>query len=286
MWKDIEKLPEEIREVNHRVYFAHPPKTSPKLKEAIIHKLSQVAEVVDPFGLNPNLESASNPRARAVWAPKIFADNVRAISSSHAVVALVSSENPFDPDQGVFWELGLAKAWGLPAYLVVVGDLRPWKGFSSAEKQMAFLSSIGPVTDLDFDPRALDFGSPLIPREVSPSKEVVIWVHPEESEEVYHLVKKYQRGEWSLRCLSYDSDWISKGLYAFNLGGGFAFFNIDDRPAMASFLMGYHWGNRWPYWTWSARGYGSNIMIAQSSRGHFSSLDELLEGLKKAFWEV
>lgn len=55
---------------------------------------------------------------------------------------------------------------------------------------------------------------------------------------------------------------------------------IDDRDTGTAFELGYFYSmhrlsNVAPILTFSAKGYGSNVMLAQATHGHFSSLQDL-----------
>jgi nucleoside 2-deoxyribosyltransferase len=257
------------------VYVAHPPKTDDDLKNKLLETLkSDNVEIIDPFALSPDLESNPDPKQRAQLAPLIFSRNVRAIQDSDWIVALVSSNNPFDPDQGVFWEVGYGLSLGRSIMLVYQEPLQTPKPFSDAESYLAFLKSITPlVVSVD----ELEEVWRSYRKDTLVSKAYHQYVRDRAKD---HWVLHWEKDESLLDQLSnnFDMNYLSFERMASTKGilellkyyERPTWICIDDRCVLASLTAGWLYGENIPFWTWSTKDYGSNIMIAQASFGHYT----------------
>lgn len=260
-----------------RIYLAHPPKTPAEVKDPLWDLLGSKHLLIDPFSLAPDLESAPDPRARALMSQSIFLGNLLAIEEADALLALVSPGSPFDPDQGVFWELGYAYRLGIPTLLYTAGSAwRLWGEYASA-----FLSMF-PHTD---DPNEADFyldsiervkarnpegriAFPRIPGIVPGSQvyrsSLIFQLEEDEDLRAYFRQSDWDGGDH--RFVSYRPDnlpMLLKEAYRYDT----LVLPIDDRHPYTAFLIGYFYGLK-NLWTYSRKGYGLNIMLKESVSGH------------------
>jgi len=259
-----------------QVYFAHPPKTDEALKEKIVKMLrTERCQVIDPFELSPDLESNPEVAQREQLAPLIFSRNVRAILNSDWIVALISSNNPFDPDQGVFWEVGYGVAVDKSVLLVYQEPLQCPKPFSTVQSYLTFLKSITPlVVSLDelekiwrlYQEENL---TPITypPGMGNPTTKDQWVLHWKKDEELLDQLSN----NFDMNYLSFEQMASAKGiLHLLRYYQKPTWICIDDRCVLASLVAGWLYGYSIPFWTWSTSNHGSNIMIAQASCGHYT----------------